>query len=361
MLPPDPQSPFKPGLLRRLPQPVRKVVILKASRIGDFICAVPVLRSLRNTLPEALISLITLPMLEELAVRLPYVDRVLLFPGYPGIAEQLFEPHKTANFFDQMLKEEFDLGVQIQGSGVNANPFMLMLGAKYTAGFIRPGDPPGLLDAALPLPEEGHEVWRMLSMASFLGVEGISQKTEFPLLPIDITQADASLAGAARPLIGIHASARDRTRRWKPAHFSEAGRVLIYKYGGTLIALGEQEDRETSQHILEAAGCPARNLAGMTSLPVLGAVISRLNLLITNDTGPAHIAYALGTPTITIFGGGDPLRYGPLQRGPFRVLAFPVDCRPCGYADCPIDDFCLEHITPEDVLDAASQLISFIR
>ncbi len=348
---------FSPGLLSRLPEPPRKVVLLRASRIGDFICTTPAFRALRAALPEAEIIMITLPMLRDLAIRSPYLDRCAAFPGFPGIAEQLFDARRVAHFFLEMQAEEFDLAVQMQGSGVYSNPFMLMLGARATAGFVREGDSPGLLDAALPLPQQEHEVQRMLALTTFLGAPPQGVATEFPLWPEDHTAAEALVAGAEPPLIGLHPAARDLTRRWDLGRFAAAAAELRRRYGGTIIVLGEREEWAAAETVIRGVGRPCLNLVGQTSLPVLGAVIKRLAVLITNDTGPAHIAYALGTPTITIFGGADPSRYGPLGNGPYRILAHEVSCRPCTYAACPIGYLCLEGITVPQVLDAAADIL----
>jgi ADP-heptose:LPS heptosyltransferase len=97
--------------------------------------------------------------------------------------------------------------------------------------------------------------------------------------------------------------------------------------------------------------------AARTSLPVLAAVISRFAVLITNDSGPAHMAYALKTPCVTVFGGADPARYGPHQAGPFQVIAYPVECRPCTFSDCPIGTICLENVHPAEVVRAAERLM----
>jgi ADP-heptose:LPS heptosyltransferase len=136
-------DPFVPGLLSRLPEPPRKVALLRASRIGDVLCAVPAFRALRAALPGAEITMVTLPLLRDLVVRSPYLDRFVAFPGFPGIDEQFFDARRATAFFQEMQAEQFDLAVQMQGSGVYSNPFTLMLGARVTAGFVRPGDPPG--------------------------------------------------------------------------------------------------------------------------------------------------------------------------------------------------------------------------
>jgi len=350
---------FKPGLLRRLPEPPRRVALLRASRIGDFICATPAFRALRHALPDAELTLITLPMLHEIASRLPYFEHIVDFPGFPGIAEQLFSARETVRFLQEMQAQQFDLAIQMQGTGVYSNPFLLLLGTKATAGFIRPDDSPGLLDAALPYPHGVHEIRCVLSLTEFLGAPTRGKTLDFPLRAEDRQQAAQLLAGVEPPLIGLHAGARDKTRRWLPARFVEAGCTLQQRFGGTLLLLGEPEELDNSRQMerqFRELHCRCLNLVGKTSLPILGAVIKRLNVLLTNDTGPAHIAYALGTPTVTIFGGGDPATNGPLQAGPFRPLAFPVPCRPCGYATCPIAYRCLRNISVSQVVETATQI-----
>ena len=101
---------------------------------------------------------------------------------------------------------------------------------------------------------------------------------------------------------------------------------------------------------------PCLNLMGKTTLPELGAIIARLSVLITNDSGPAHIAYALKTHTVTIFGGGSPIINGPLQDGPFRVLLHYVPCRPCDYSACPIGYACLKGVSVQQVIQSVGEL-----
>jgi ADP-heptose:LPS heptosyltransferase len=350
-------DPFAPGLLKRLSEQPRKVVLLRASRIGDFLCTTPALRALRRALPEAEINMITLPLLQDLAVRSPHIDRFIAFPGFPGIAEQFFDARKTVQFFQRMQAEQFDLAIQMQGSGVYSNPFMLLLGARLTAGFVREGDPAGRLNAALPISERGHEIRRMLALTTFLGVPPQGEEMEFPLRAEDHAQAEALLAAAKQPLIGLHMSARDATRRWSIARFTEVGKTLLQRHGGTVVILGESEDQPEGEVVARAVNGPCLNLAGKTTLAVLGAVIAQLAVLVTNDTGPAHIAYALGTPAVTIFGSGSPESYGPLQAGPYRILLHEVPCRPCGLTTCPIGYACLEGVTVQQAVEAAEAVM----
>lgn len=378
-------DPFAPGLLRRLVPPPRKVVVLRASRVGDFLCTIPALRALREALPEAEITLVTLPLLRELVLRLPYVDRYAAFPGWPGIAEQLFDARAALRFLAEMQAEAFDLAIQIQGSGVNSNPFALLLGAQATAGFIRPGDGAGRLDAALPWPETGHEIERMLAMTTFLGAPPCrpdcspsapwagtsvrrvdSRRTEFPLWPEDYAEAEVLLAQAEPPLIGIQAGARDATRRWPVERFAAVGRELHARHGGTLALLGDAGERDLVGSLAESlrGRMPRRavlDLAGRTGLPALGAVIARMALLVTNDTGPAHIAYAQGTPSVTIFGGASPEAYSPPRDGPHCIAISLVPCRPRNGSTCPSCAYgliCLDRISVGEVVAQAEALLA---
>ncbi len=357
-------DPFAPGLLARLPHPLRKVALVRASRIGDFICATPAMRALHHALPEAEFVFIGLPFLRDLVARSPHLARFEEFPGFPGMADQFFDPRRALQFFARMQAEEFDLALQINGSGVYSNPFTLMLGARATAGFVRAGDPAGRLDAALPLPEKGHEIARVLSLPVFLGASARGDETEFPLWPDDHLAAEDLLRGAAGPLIGVHPAAREATKRWPAERFAELAGQLQRCYGGTVVVLGGAEERSLADAVANDLRVPLRYLAGRTSLPVLGAVIQRLALLVSNDSGPAHIAYALHRPTVTVFGGTDPARWGPPgwsaegpARGPHRVIVNPVPCWPCDYWVCPIGYQCLDGISVARVRQAAEEVM----
>ncbi|GAC1467282.1 MAG: glycosyltransferase family 9 protein [Ktedonobacteraceae bacterium] len=351
---------FASGLLARLPQPARKVVVLGASRIGDFLCATPALRALRIALPDAQISMIAQQGVRDLACHSPYIDRVLSCPGLPDSIEPPFDARATLSFLHEMQEEQFDLAIQMQGCSVYANAFTLLLGARACAGFIRSGDAPGGLDAALPYPSALHEIRRVQALTTFLGASTQGDKIEFPLWPQDHATAEELLQHIKRPLIGLHPSAHEATRCWLPDRFAELANRLQQRYEGTIVLLGDDEALESVQRVqrverqLEGAYL---NLVNKTSLVVLGAIIARLSVLVTNDSGLAHIAYALDTPTVTIFGAGDPQTNGPFHPGPFKVLARDVLCRPCGNSTCPIGYLCLDGVSVKNVFQATGNIM----
>ncbi len=310
----------KPGLLGRLAQKPERAAILCASRIGDYLCATPAFRSLKAALPETRFTLIGLPFVRELVERCGFLDDFEPFPGFPGIAEQFFEAGKATDFFQRMQQRRFDLAVQLHGSGTYSNVAALMLGARTTAGFVRTPLHAGRLDAALPWPRRMHAAERSLSLAVFLGAPDTGAGTDLALLPSDRTAADRLLAQYPGPLIGIHAGSRDREKMWPPGPCAEAGRLLRRRMGGSVLVLGGPDEQDTGGYIAEVIGPGTGCLAGKTTIPEMAAVIERLTVLVTTDSAPAHIAYALSVPSVTLFGSADPREWGPPARARHRVL-----------------------------------------
>jgi ADP-heptose:LPS heptosyltransferase len=319
---------------------------------------------LRYALPEAELTLIGMPFVKELVERSPHLDRFIPFPGFLGMAEQFFDARTVTAFFQQMQAEQFDLAIQMHGSGVYSNPFTLMLGTERTVGFVRNGDPGGRLDTAIPFPETEHEIRRVLTLTTFLGAAPQGEQTEFPLWPSDRESAKALLNNFPTPFIGLHPSARETSKQWSLDRFIAVGRALQQKYGGTILIVGGQDEWPQAEQVAQGIGRNAVNLAGKTSLATLGAAITHFSLLITNDSGPAHIAYALNVPTVTLFGSTDPDIWGPLNwsdpivANRHRVLVERIPCHPCNQATCDIGYDCLNRITVQHVLENAEGAIA---
>ena len=362
-------DPFAPGLLSRLSGPVARIAILRASRIGDFLCATPAFRALKAALPDAQITLVGLPLLRGLAERSPFIDRFVPFPGFPGIAEQFFSARAATAFFSRMQAERFDLVLQMHGSGVHSNTAALLCGGRATAGFVRPDDGPGRLDAAIPYPGAGvHEIERLLAFVRFLGAQPNrrtpdrrtpdgrtpdGRRPDCYLRAGDHRAAARLLAPRPGPLIGVHVGANHAIKRWPVQRFAAVVRAIQSEFGGTVVSIGGPQEQGVARRLENEVRGPVANAAGYLPLPAMAAVIARLSLLLTNDSGPAHMAYALGTPSVTVFGGTDPAQWGPLNGERHRVIAAPVPCRPCAERPCAIGYRCLELAETESVLREA--------
>ena len=379
---------------------IRRIAVFRALQLGDLIQAVPALRALRAAFPHAEITLIGLPWASSFVQRFSrYLDRFVEFAGYPGIAEREVSPERTARFIEEQRSYGYDLAIQMHGSGRTSNRFVCELGARMTAGYFE-GHDRGTLTFAAPYPGDQPEVYRNLGLARLLGCSAGDPTLEFPLEESDYAEAAALLPRigdsllpvenrepvgtrfiASAPdrcsheadaihrvptgshkdgelLVGIHAGARPPSRRWPASYFATLADELVRLWDAQIILTGSTDELSIVRSVEEHMTARAVNLAGKTSPGGLAAIIDTLDLFISNDTGPAHIANALGTPGITIFGPADYRRWAPLDQSLHRVVRHAVACSPCGFWDCPIDHRCLRKLSPESVLEVAGDLLA---
>ena len=337
----------------------RRIAIFRALYLGDLLLAVPALRAIRCGYPDAEITLVGLPWAATFAERFgAYVDRFVTFAGYPGLAEVPVVPARAAAFLAEQRAYGYDFAIQMHGSGRFSNCFVAALGARATVGYYE-GTLPAALTLAAPYPDDRPELLRNLGLAALLGLPANDTRLEFLLRPQDLAEADALLEPRLRGglWIGLHPGAKAPARRWPADYFVALGATLAHRYGARIVVTGGPGEEALTQAVAGGIGAAALNLAGKTSLGGLAAVISRLDLFIGNDTGPSHLAHALRTPSITLFGPVDVHRWAPLDRARHVVLREPVPCSPCGHTECPIDHRCLRWITPERVLQAAGRFL----
>lgn len=304
---------------------VRRIALFRALHLGDFLCSVPALRALRERFPEAEIALIGLPWARSLLDRYPYVDRFLEFPGYRGLEGMTWDRARSLRFLVEARRRRYDLAIQMHGDGRVSNGFVAQLGARVSLGY-RPEDPgrPRELDLELDWERSDHEIHRWLRLVSVLGAMGTA-KLEWPLGPADWLELERVAGNAGidleRPMIGLHPGGKDPAKRWPPERFAFVADVLASELDAQVIVTGGHEELQVAEQVAaEMRGGRAHLLAGQTSLGGLAALLAQLRLLVTNDTGPSHMAAALGTPSVVLFGPTDPARWAPLDAGRHRSL-----------------------------------------
>lgn len=348
------------GMSRAVRSP-RRIAIFRALYLGDFMEAVPALRAIRAHFPLAEITLIGLPWNATLVCRYQhYIDRFIEFPGYPGLTEGMVDQARLERFLAEQRAYHYDLVVQMHGSGRCSNAFVCELGGKVTAGYYEQECPAGLTISA-PYPSEQHEIFRNLGLAALLGCTQLLPRLELPLFAEDHTEADILLRELAvnedALLIGIHPGSRSPARRWPTAYFAAVADKLVQRFGARIIVTGSSNEKSIAQTVIERMRTPAMNLAGRTSFGGLAALIGRLHLFISNDSGPAHIACAVQCPSVTIFGPAEYERWAPLDKSLHPAVRHPVECSPCSYWECPIDHRCLRWLTPAMVMNVAERLV----
>ena len=299
----------------KLPSSIRKIAVFRALQLGDMLCAIPAIRALRQAFPEAHITLIGLPWARELILRFPhYFNDLIVFPGYPGLPEQDFDPARFADFLQEVVKENFDLLINLHGSGQISNPLVQLFGAKQTAGFYLKSNFCPNPNLFLEYPVHLHEVQRHLALIEYLGIPSAGTELEFPITEKDRTELAAlQLPLTTKKYACIHPGSRDANRQWPPEYFAALGNYCSAQ-GLDVVLTGTKEELHlvaaTAAH-LDKAPIMA---AGKTSLGAIGALIENAALLIANCTGVSHIAAALKTPSFIISMDGEPERWTPMNK-----------------------------------------------
>lgn len=341
---------------------LKRVAVVRAlGGLGDFLCIVPALRSLRAALPDAKIVLIGLPQTRALVTRFShYVDEILEFPGYPGLSEQVPQLQQVPAFFTAAQNQVFDLAIQMHGSGILTNSLTVMLGAKFNAGFFLPGQ--YCPDSAHFLPYLSHqsEVRRYLRLLEFLGMSAQGEELEFPLNESDQQALRAIQATHdLRPgeYVCIHPGASVSDRCWQPENFAVVADQLA-KRGLRVVLTGSAAELPLTQSVAKAMQAEALNLAGCTSLGALAALLQGARSLICNDTGVSHLAAALRVPSVVIFTGSDVDRWAPLNRVRHRVVCSETKVMPTdvmAQVELLLQQPQLTRVTPMQLVEAGKQ------
>jgi ADP-heptose:LPS heptosyltransferase len=303
-----------------------KILVLRALQLGDMLCSVPALRALRAAFPKAQISLAGLPWAKSFVWRFRnYIDHFIEFPGYPGLVER--EPALKAipRFLQAMRREQFDLAIQLHGSGVITNPLLITFGAKHAAGFYRRDNYCPDPETFFLYPEDIPEIKRCLRLMQYLKIKTSGDHLEFPLYEEDQNELSsipdyAKLDG--QQYICIHPGARSAARRWSPEQFAAVANMLTSN-GYKIVITGSQEENDLAKQIMHLMQVPAYNFARAISAGALAALISKAALLICNDTGVSHIAAALRIPSVVIFLASDINRWAPLDPVLHKALYTP--------------------------------------
>ncbi len=304
---------------------VEKLVVFRGLYLGDLVAAAPALRSLRRGYPRAEITLVSLPWATALAPHLgDLVDHLLPYPGAPGL-DGAGTGEELEEFLARVRAERFDLAVNMHGRGPVSTRLVARFGASRTASFVgEKGDDIPALDVEVPWDIETHESRKLLLLAEEVGGENTraydSSEPELRVREEDDRRALALLPGCPRkPLALVHPGASVSEKRWPGEAFGQVAEGLTRR-GYKVAVTGSVGEKELTQLVSEAAP-GSLDLGGETDLSTLIALVARASVVVSNDTGPAHLAYALRTPSVTLFGPStDAGRWGPLDGERHAVL-----------------------------------------
>ncbi|WP_375444648.1 glycosyltransferase family 9 protein [uncultured Fibrella sp.] len=313
-------------LTQALGHPPRTIALFRAIKLGDLLCTVPTFRALRQAFPDAHIALISLPWAHEFVTAYrDCIDEFIAFPGWPGLPEQPVDPAQVVAFLSDMQVRRWDVVMQLQGNGTLVNAMLSLVGGKVLAGYFMPDIPSerwaeqaGLF---MQYPAPSHEIHRHLSLMTYLGIADQGTETTFSINHADEERTWQLLTASELEPHGyvcIHAGGISG-RRWPAYQFAAVADELA-RQGYQIVLTGTIAEQPIIYEVKSLMIRPAISLAGQTSLGVLASLLNQAALLVSNDTGVAHLAIASQTPSVVIYTSADPAEWGPLNRDRHRVV-----------------------------------------
>lgn len=349
------------------PRAPRRILVRATNWVGDAVMTLPALAALHRACPQAELQVLARPWVGDVYLGAPGVSRVIAYEK-PGLHAGLAGCRRLAR---GLRLEGFDWALLLQNA-FEAALIAWLARVPVRLGYAADGRSWLLTHAAVRGPgvRRVHETAYYLYILRQAGLleadppaEGV--QPELTLAPADQAWAERFLADqglAGGRLLGLApGAAYGPAKRWPAERFAAAARELAPGFQAVLLLGSRGEAAACAEVARELADLKVLDLAGATSLGQALALLDRLGLFLTNDSGLMHAAAALGAPTVAIFGSTDPLTTGPL--GPWVcVLRAEVDCSPCLKPECPTGDLaCFTAIEPGEVAAAARELLARTR
>ncbi len=350
--------PARPGDL--VPD-VRRIAVLRANGLGDYVVSEPALSALRAAYPDAEITLLGAAHHAALLDGRPGpVDRVVVIPLVSGVRVTSDVPDASPEDLEAWCVEQraygYDLALQLHGGGGNSNPLLLRLGARVDVGPAAPGAPRP--ERWVPYTAYQHDTVRWLEVAAAAGARSTRLEPEVAVTDADLDASEAVVPPDERPLVVVHPGATDARRCYPEDRLGRVARALADK-GARVVVVGGHTDADRVAQVADGFGGGVETVVGGLSLAGLVGTLARASLMIGNDSGPRHLAGAVGTPTVGVFTYANLADVAPLTRTWHRVLvSWHGGCQVCGLR--VLDGWCGHHASAthdvgEDELLAATQ------
>ncbi|MGO9613375.1 MAG: lipopolysaccharide heptosyltransferase I [Dissulfurispiraceae bacterium] len=327
-----------------------KILVVKPSSLGDIIHSLPVLLALSQTFPDAKIHWVVAKGFEEVLEHHPMVAKLLIinkdqWKRKGKIPETLLE---MRTLLSELKNESYDLVIDLQGL-LRSGLIAYATRAPLRIGFNEAKEGANLFYThKVEGGRNVHAVDRYLKIASTLGCD--SQGVSFPLPLINDTEKIKNLKKVLGEYAVIIPGARWQTKRWPKERFGSLASMLNMKS----VLVGSPSDAAIAHYIQTESKGKALSMAGKTDLKELISIIRGASYVISNDSGPMHIAAALGIPVIALFGPTNPVRTGPYGSN-HTIITSEIDCAPCYKKKCK-DIRCMSGISVEVVYNAVKTI-----
>jgi len=323
-----------------------RILVRVPNWLGDAVLSLPAVRDVRRNFPGARLEVLSRPRVAPLYGAMSEVDAIRESQGMRADVDA--------------VRGAFDAAVLLPNSFASALS-MWRAGIPERWGYATDLRRPLLTRGPrVPASVRGRsQVYYYRAMLAGVGLDVSTEADPSLRCPDDWAARGASRLGAAEASwIGLNPGAFfGSAKRWVPERYAAAGELLARDMGARVAILGGADERPLGEAIAASMRAPVRMLCGETTLPELVGVLSRLRLLVTNDSGPMHVAAALGVPVVAVFGPTDWRETAPVGHR-HRLVREPVHCSPCMLRECPIDHRCMTRIPADRVVDEARALLA---
>lgn len=357
-------------------QDVKRILVVKVDHIGDFVTAFPAFRKLKQKFPNAELHVLAAPSAKHLKSLEPSIDAIIPFEFFnarSSLGQNELGDEKLEALRRKLLPYDFDIAIDFR-KHTETRMLLRYTGAKQTVGFDYQNQFPWLDicvqwegDAAF-VAKHQHISDDLISLVDAVTAAGEHERS-VKKRSDDWSHRQVSLVARlnkdgiyARPVVCVHPAAGNDFKQWPPAHFASLINLLVAVENVNVALIGGPDEMEITEEIIELFKTPSRviSLTGKLTLEELPYFIESCALFIGNDSGPKHLAAALGVPTIGIHSGIiDPIEWGPLGKVALAIKR-DVTCSPCYLAkreDCHRGVACLEGLTPADLLSTCRRLL----
>ncbi|MDY0211515.1 MAG: lipopolysaccharide heptosyltransferase II [Desulfuromonadaceae bacterium] len=338
----------------------KKILVRGTNWIGDAVMTTPALAALRSSCPHAEIVVLVNPLVAPLFQHHPAVDRVLIYAkkgqhcGIRGFFRMARE----------LRRERFDAALLLQNA-IEAALLTFAARIPLRAGYATDGRRLFLTDPVKVSSEDKklHHTAYYLTLLERLGLCSKASIQSPAKLCLYLTEQERAWARATLGSDNVIAlnpgAAYGSAKRWFPERFAAVADALVQCFGAKIVLTGGPAEREIGEDIASFMQHDCINMVGKTDVRQLMALLGVSRLLITNDSGPMHVAAALDVPIVAVFGPTDHTTTSPASAR-VRIVRKEVECAPCLLRQCPTDHRCMQSINAEDVIAAATELLKDI-
>lgn len=328
----------------------RNILIVKLSAIGDVIHALPVASALKQQFPEARITWVVEKPAYDILTNNPYIDEIIIFDK-ANFKSLTCLAQNAPRFIAALRQRRFDLALDLQGLFKSA-AIAYLSGAPKRLVYCNARELSNIVGQQIcGANQNGHVVERYLDVARALGCQPAEAEFAVCITEKEATQTESKAKRAGldinKPYVVLIPGTNWPNKCWPTTHFAQLASML-YDEAMIPVIVGGQADRSLAQKIIAKSKIPPIDLTGQILLKELAYILRNAKIVVGGDTGPMHLAAAVGTPVIALFGPTDPLRNGPYGQG-HTVLMPSYACLGCWQRKCPKNQECLTDIAPEQV------------